>query len=552
MPPFDPNDPYSVPPYEGFSAEERREIIDLPDIQQKLQAGLPVAEQLERIMENVAIASEQIAENMRVAAGLMQQQVGDLRNIEGSARRIADTTNGTQAGMLTRLTGLDRDERRQIRGLLSNPSVENLMALRGVTLGGPLPYLFAAQQGYQRVIDPALNRYLRDPIAAGQITGEGWRAGMDERFDMFRMRLNPFDQIGAQAAQAIVRGTREAGLAPEVRDAFASSIANIVNDLGLDPAQAVQMGVQAYKEAGVSIEAFNAQMEDLDDVARIAGMNVNDLAQTVHDFALQAARVGGPQTYRTARAEIQAGMRQFGFTTSEQMARYSAWRSSIQRQMAGMAGFISADAETPEAIAAASQVIEQKILNWFNGKPQGYDDWAWARRGIEWLGGPGQIFEGLTVEDLMRLYGHIRLGGVGMTGRGRAADEAAAILSEAQAAYERTDRVDNVRFLHQLQNRTDATSMMQDAYIQSLSASLSGTISRGRLETILEPLRTARGDSAAFERAMASTQERVQKILIDLTPDAKAFIRAPQGAINYGFWVGGEGPSYGSVRPPGR
>lgn len=89
--------------------------------------------------------------------------------------------------------------------------------------------LLGAQQLISRTTVQA-----QDTIRAGQVTGEGFGAGLASRWEGFRLAGSPFDMLDRRTAQQIVAGVRGKGFRGEFGKAMQDSLGEIVKDLGTD------------------------------------------------------------------------------------------------------------------------------------------------------------------------------------------------------------------------------------------------------------------------------------------------------------------------------
>jgi len=177
----------------------------------------------------------------------------------------------------------------------------------------------------------------QNQMASGQITGEGYRAGLSAKIRGFTMGMNPFDTITSQVANSIIDAVRSQGFRGEMERNFEDTIKGIYKDTGLPVEQIAALG-EIYARTG-RLDEFRHSMEDLDKIAKDTSQSVASVAtqfQTLNDALV--VRSGNTQTGRVGAIVSALGSIP-GTTQSqkEQMANFMAQGGSLYTGLTGTA-----------------------------------------------------------------------------------------------------------------------------------------------------------------------------------------------------------------------
>jgi hypothetical protein len=140
----------------------------------------------------------------------------------------------------------------------------------------------------------------RETTQMGQVTGEGFGAGLSARFSSFMLGtpLNPLDIMTGELAKQVVLGLREEGFRGDLGDALGHAVAGAINDLGLKPDSAIALFTDAIRRSGETIEQARQRFSSFDDQARALNMSINEYTQTymrnLAALRTQGAGVAGP------------------------------------------------------------------------------------------------------------------------------------------------------------------------------------------------------------------------------------------------------------------
>ena len=202
----------------------------------------------------------------------------------------------------------------------------------------------------------AATGFTRDMTATGQITGEGFGAGVGARFDAFRLGLNPFDMITGEVAQAIVQGVRQEGFRGQIGDAMNEAVRGVVNDLGISPDSAIQLFAQAVRKTGEEIATARERFEGFDDAARSLSMSVQEYTQIylsqVETLSAQGFGRGAPGF---SQALIQATPR--GYANSTLYTDLLSQQGAMIRARAGLTPWAVLQPE--QGAQGIEEIIEQ-------------------------------------------------------------------------------------------------------------------------------------------------------------------------------------------------
>jgi hypothetical protein len=166
-------------------------------------------------------------------------------------------------------------------------------------LVGRVPVVAAAigaQQLFTRT-----NRLRNAGIEMGQITGGGLAEGVEATRQGIQTSLNPFDRIDRRTGIAISKGVRGAGLTGDLAGDYTDAIGGMVNDLGIEWSQALELAVDSTRKGNMSLGEFRAQMEDLDDTAKKSGSSVKGIVESLNNLQKEFYTRGGSTLQRLAQ-----------------------------------------------------------------------------------------------------------------------------------------------------------------------------------------------------------------------------------------------------------
>jgi hypothetical protein len=124
-----------------------------------------------------------------------------------------------------------------------------------------------------------LNRY-QGANRLGQITGQGFSAGVRANIQSTLMGLNPFDMISGEMAKQIVTGVRQQGFSGGQASNVQNAVVGTVNDLGTSVDSTIQLYTDAVRRSGISVDEARKRFETFDDAA-------NQLSKSVQDYTDQ-------------------------------------------------------------------------------------------------------------------------------------------------------------------------------------------------------------------------------------------------------------------------
>lgn len=217
-------------------------------------------------------------------AGFLGSILGENMKGQGVISRLRSVSHNPQAG----LTGI-------LGGILHNP----IMAARVA-----LPELAPIFAGYEAV--NLLKSQFYGTRQLGQITGQGFGAGLGARIEQFSLGnsfggLNPFTPISGAVAASIIRGVREAGFSDSIAHALDNSVANVVANVGLPVDTTIKFFSDAMRDGGESMAVVSKELQSFGRNAHAAGESITDYTQRVSDLA-GAFRAGGAGAGATALA----------------------------------------------------------------------------------------------------------------------------------------------------------------------------------------------------------------------------------------------------------
>lgn len=510
---------------------------------------------------------------------LTPDEADQLRDVEEDLARRSNTetaTRGRTASVKDILTALTRGD---IGGALSEgvqaiPGTERLRGrLSGFAEGGMLQRLLAG--GAARLLTPAgigavgyaavqaLN-YRRQITQLGQVTGEGFGAGIAARREAFLNAggLNPFDMITRAMSEQIVAGIRSQGFKGAVGTAMSSAVADSINDLGISVEDALR-GMKVQQDAWLAstgsakgaVQAFREEMSNLDDVAKATNLSIQQVTQSTLTYQEQIAGAAGPQAAITAGTTFPAliqtlgrgaqitpeqlmGFSQFAITRYGGLPPWMANASQGQRMIGQLL-----DRVTELVLQMKETIMPEATLDTFVNY-------------FVFSGLSQSFFPGMRTDQIVALLRRKR----GLTDRGKTFTS----QMRADVASDAAQRADDARehaeggFLGMFKD----TGAGQRAFVRTFREQLSrGGVSRQAQNRLLATYQTALEERRTQEQSinprlrarmdLASPEEyaqrQVQQVMVKLDPAAKQYFTA--GNTSYNEWVRGTGRSQGTIRP---
>lgn len=229
---------------------------------------------------------EQLLASGRVGTGGRAMQRFERTRVGGFVAREAAQIGGV--GSLTSPAG--------IMGLArANPLVSaglaGVFAMRGLNEGRGL---------YIPGVGSVPGTAWQSTLARGQVTGEGYGAGLAQRYEGFRMGFNPFDQISPQIAESIIDAVRGQGFRGAMAREFQNTIKDIYKDTGLPVEQIAELG-ELYARTG-QLDQFRNSMESLDEIAKQSSQSIQNVAATFKQLNDVLVGQGGMANAPLARA----------------------------------------------------------------------------------------------------------------------------------------------------------------------------------------------------------------------------------------------------------
>ena len=267
---------------------------------------------------------------------------------EGStkaAELLKEARRSTKPGLLD-IRGQGRELRESLRDVnLTDPGSlfavirRNPTLAAALTVGTQLPGMESRGIGIPGFI-PGLGG-MRIPgsdfgaaIREGQVTGEGYRAGLGARWQAFTMGMNPFDTISREVANSIVQGVRARGFRGELGRAFQASVRGVYEDLGIDPNLAIQLGEPFARQGRFG--DFERLMNNMDDVARDTSRSVETVTQIYQQLSTQLRQTGGMTTGPYAAGITAALGRMFPGLTDEQLQQQAGQIPQLLTRLTGL------------------------------------------------------------------------------------------------------------------------------------------------------------------------------------------------------------------------
>ena len=182
-------------------------------------------------------------------------------------------------------------------------------------------------QGQQMVNE----RFGREALATGQITGEGRGAGFQAQQAAFGLTpggqfgtiagynlaglpvvggiarkvgglLHPFDPITNEIADEIVQSVRTQGFTGPRANELYKGVADVYRDLGLSIDTTTKMITEATRNGGESLRQIVTEMKSFDTAAKDLHVNINDYAQSIMQTS-EMFRAGGAGASATQMAQ---------------------------------------------------------------------------------------------------------------------------------------------------------------------------------------------------------------------------------------------------------
>jgi hypothetical protein len=176
-----------------------------------------------------------------------------------------------------------------------------------------------------------------DVARSGQLTGEGFGAGLRARVDALRLGANPFDLISMAQGREIVQATRERGFTGRGGEDVMEGIRSVVNDLGIQVNQAADFFTDAMRRGGQSVIAVRQELERFDTQAHDLNMNINEYTQAILQSTQTLRQQGAGQAAPALAQSIQAAL-PVGFRGQEGAQYLSQFIERARGELVGRVG----------------------------------------------------------------------------------------------------------------------------------------------------------------------------------------------------------------------
>lgn len=309
-------------------------------------------------------------------------------------------------------------------------------------------------------------------LARGQVTGEGYGAGLAQRFEGFRMGINPFDQISPAIAESIIDAVRGQGFRGAMAREFQNSIRDIYKDTGLPVEQIAELG-ERYARAG-RLDEFRQSMEDLDEIAKESSQSVQNVAATFKELNDVLVGQGGMANAPLVRALTGAVAAVPG--SPQQRQQYSAFLTQGAPLYTGLTPTAAQTAIGRQMFQQNSSRMMLSLRRNLEGMPKRQQDMLLAQY-ID-----AGMLPGITDIDAARnwlRYGPKALKQVG----GRIEQE------KFDVAFAEASRAQTRTMHEQISDNQFDTEAQRKEYVSTLSERLQKSkIPQDRIEKILGPL----------------------------------------------------------------
>lgn len=296
---------------------------------------------------------------------------------------------------------------------------------RGGLLGGSASLLLRAVPivGTLLALPQLLNHFGLNPISrinqvysgqllSGQLTGQGFGAGIGASLDARRIRsggllfagLNPFDPITSEIANQIVTSVRTAGFTGDRARSLYQSVSSVYRDLGLSIDTTTKIIADATRVGGESLRQISNELHGFDDAAHSLSMNINTYAESVMTVGgtLRSAG-GGVQSTRVAQALIAGAPRilREGGGLAQYQQVYANAQPFLAAQLGVPVQYLGLSGNLPHTIEAFQQQIQAEI-NRMPGATLEEKAANASRFGI--------LFKGMDIPNIMQLVEQIQSG----------------------------------------------------------------------------------------------------------------------------------------------
>lgn len=304
-------------------------------------------------------------------AGIQQLRYGQLPLQD--ILRAAGTLMGRGYQRMTpppRIPGVASEEELAMpaRGMLSQRLAGMLgMGARWLPVAGQAMALGQTfSRTVQNVYDRTWGNMYAQPTAAGQLTGEGWRAGIGARMEGFKLGANPFDLISMQTAREIVQQARTRGWTGRRGQDVMEGMRSVINDLGIEVGTAADYFTDAMRRGGMSVSEVRTELERFDTSAHNLNMNVNDYTQQImqntETLRGQGAGRAAPGIAKSLTAAAPVGWRSGEGQQAFQQI-FGAARGEIASRLGGGANILNLTSQryAPSAYNMLDTIMAQQI-----------------------------------------------------------------------------------------------------------------------------------------------------------------------------------------------
>jgi hypothetical protein len=244
----------------------------------------------------------------------------------------------------------------------------------------------------------------RATVQSGQLTGEGFGAGVSARYRAFRIGLNPFDTITSEIANQIVESVRTAGFTGDRARSLYGTVASVYRDLGLNIQTTTQIISDATRVGGESLRQISDELHGFDDAAHNLQMNINQYAESVMQVSgVFRAAGGGAIATRAAQAFVAGAPRilREGGGLQQYQQVYQNAQPFLAAQLGVPVQYLGLPGNLPHTLDAFQRQMEQEI-----GRMPGDNLQEKAANASRF----GILFRGMDVPNIVQLVSQIGRG----------------------------------------------------------------------------------------------------------------------------------------------
>ena len=390
--------------------------------------------------------------------------------------------------------------------------------------------------------------FRRRAMEAGMITGEGPGAGLALRGSALLQGVNPFDIVSQRQAIEFQIAARQQGFRGRDADALSQIMGDVVNHLGTDWKQALELTVRATQEGGSTLKEFRNTLMDLRDTARETGTSVQSLQEGLNQWSQAVISAGGTQ--RQATRGFNMFQQTFRNTFlgkpigAQQLQQWMQQSSPILAMSQGIPIWNAMNMQPQQRARALDQFVTR--IN--QQRPRGMGIQEWARQ-LSVMGLPQ--LQGLDAQGILALLRTQSRGGF----------TAGAMRADAQQLYEDARRATTHHGRAWTLIHHPVRYAQQDLVPEEIRHGVSGAVhaiggllhhgdSRMSPEQAMRNYNIANNIIAQMKQQgyTADQMQRRVQVEIKMHPDLKRFLLA---SSEYQDYLKGHRGGQGVQRPPG-